>query len=117
MEGAVHRRLSGEWPAPVAWLVPVPRIGLVQCPLPVVRATPCLAKMRRLLSSAFMPPARLHHDESRCRIRGPYLPTIVADWITTCFCGTSLIGPREVVGVPSIFFTTSMPEVTLPNTA
>ena len=26
-----------------------------------------------------------------------YLLTIVADWITTCFCGTSAIGPREVV--------------------
>jgi hypothetical protein len=46
-----------------------------------------------------------------------YLPTTVADWITIGCCGTSPIGPRVVVGVASIFFTTSMPEVTLPNTA
>ncbi|CAB3803174.1 hypothetical protein LMG28614_05756 [Paraburkholderia ultramafica] len=46
-----------------------------------------------------------------------YLPTTVADWITIGVFGTSLIGPRVVVGVASIFFTTSMPLVTLPNTA
>jgi hypothetical protein len=46
-----------------------------------------------------------------------YLLTTVADSITIGVCGTSAIGPRVVVGVPSIFFTTSMPEVTLPNTA
>ncbi|MGF6642474.1 hypothetical protein P3T17_000593 [Paraburkholderia sp. GAS82] len=53
--------------------------------------------------------------ESLCR--SAYLLTIVADSITIGVCGTSDIGPRVVVGVPSIFFTTSMPEVTLPNTA
>ena len=46
-----------------------------------------------------------------------YFPTTLADWITTFVCGTSPIGPRVVVGVPSIFFTTSMPAITLPNTA
>jgi secreted trypsin-like serine protease len=45
------------------------------------------------------------------------LPTTLADWITISFCGTSDIGPREVVGAASIFYTTSMPCVTLPNTA
>ena len=46
-----------------------------------------------------------------------YLLTTVADWITIGFCGTSLIGPRVVVGVASMRLTTSMPLVTLPNTA
>jgi hypothetical protein len=46
-----------------------------------------------------------------------HFPTTLADWITTFVCGTSPIGPRVVVGVPSIFFTTSMPATTLPNTA
>ena len=45
-----------------------------------------------------------------------YCETTVADSITVGFCGTSCIGPRVVVGLPSIFFTTSMPLVTLPNT-
>ena len=46
-----------------------------------------------------------------------HFATTLADWITTFVCGTSPIGPRVVVGVPSIFFTTSMPATTLPNTA
>jgi hypothetical protein len=46
-----------------------------------------------------------------------YLLTTVADSITIGFCGTSLIAPRVVVGLASMRFTTSMPLVTLPNTA
>jgi len=55
--------------------------------------------------------------DSPASCRSIYFPTTLADWITTFVCGTSPIGPRVVVGVPSIFFTTSMPAITLPNTA
>ena len=41
----------------------------------------------------------------------------VMDWMTTGVCGTSVgKGPPEPVGVWRIFWTTSMPDVTLPKT-
>jgi len=76
------------------------------------RAGAWVARSRFDAPVALAPRMRARAHE--CRY---YLLTTVADWITIGFCGTSLIGPRLVVGLASMRLTTSMPLVTLPNTA